>query len=188
MAKRKIKTTDNQEIVFSDPPLSVIKSLADLAPRHGTVIVERQDGEQLAIPYRELSYKRWWEIGRMVEDPAPLKAGQGHDDYAKDENGKLIKVYNVDWIAYEQARLDAANRRAHMRLAAFIDLPFEGATLEDRTAELIESVPNDIIQALSIAMHRMVAGSEARIESRAENFHANGGGNHGDLPEDALVG
>ena len=185
MAKRKLKTNVG-EIEFSDPPPLLVRNLSDLAPRTGNIIIERQDGEQLSIPYRELSYKEWWEIGRMVDDPMPLKPGQGADDFAKDENGKLIKVYNVDWQAHQRAQSDAFNRRVYLRLAAFIDLPFAGKTLDEKADELINTIPNDILQALSAAMHRMVTGGEARIESRADTFHSNGNSRYADMPTDGM--
>lgn len=166
----------------------LVRSLSDLAPRTGNIIVERQDGEQLAIPYRELSYKEWWEIGRRVEDPMPVKTGQEHDDYAKDESGKLVKVYKVDWYAYQREQSEAFNRRVYLRLAAFIDLPFPaGNTLEERADALISQVPNDVLQALSAAMHRMVTGGEARVESRADTFQPNGTAGISHLRKNGLV-
>ena len=177
------------------PPASVEKpakaivtalSLADLAPRRGTVIVERPDDQDdLAIPYKELTYKRYWEIGRMVDDPP------AHDgtpiDFTKDEKGELRHVYSINWTKYQQARQDVENQRMLMRLAEFVDLPFQSETLEGRAEELQTAVPHDVLKSISAAMATLTLGSESRVSARAAAFHGNGNGNNGNLPADGVV-
>lgn len=162
-----------------DKPAKVIvtaTSLADLAARRGRVIVQRPDDQDdLAIPYKELSYKRYWEIGRMVEDPPP------HDgaptEFHRDEKGVVHPAFTVNMTKFRQAQAEAENKRALMRLAEFIDLPIEGETLEERAEILQNTLPLDVVNALSAAMRQLTIGSESHVEARAAAFHANG--NHG---------
>lgn len=182
------KPNETSEAPLEAPKQPVLaRKLSDLAPRQGVVVVERPDGQDdLAIPYRELTYKRYWEIGRLVDDPLPLKVGQEHDDFAKDENGKLVKVYKVDWYNWQRERLDAENKRTLWRLVEFVDLEFEGATPEARIEELQNTLPNDIVQALTSALRGLVIGSESRVETRAGAFLVAGHRDNGSVPADGL--
>lgn len=161
-------------------------SLADLAPRRGTVIVQRPDDQDdLAIPYKELSYKRYWEIGRMVEDPPPHNGEP--TDFTKDEKGELRKVFSANWQEYQQALLDAESKRGLMRLAEFIDLQMEGETLEERGEYLQNSLPIDVLMALANAMKRLTSGSESRVEARAAAFRPGGNNSSNHLPANGVV-
>lgn len=188
MASRKKPSTMQKPPTPDTPQKQVITAttLADLAPRRGTVIVQRPDDQDdLSIPYRELSYKRYWEIGRMVEDPPPHTGEMV--DFTKNEKGEVKQVFSVDTLKYQQARADAENQRALMRLAEFIDLPIDGETLEARAETLQNTLPHDVMNALSAAMRQLTIGSEAKVEARAHSFQRNGNGHHGDLPAAGVV-
>lgn len=182
------KKPNMQKAATEKPTKAVVTatSLADLAPRRGTVIVQRPDDQDdLAIPYKELSYKRYWEIGRMVEDPPPNDGNP--TDFHRDEKGEIHRLFTINWTQYQQARLDAENKRVLMRLAEFIDLPIDGDTLEDRAETLQASLPHDVVNALSAAMRTLTIESESRVEARAATFRTNGNGNHAHLPADGVV-
>lgn len=159
-----------------------ITKLSELQPRTIDVVIERPNGqESIAVPCRELTYKRFYEIGRLVPDPIPQK-GEAPIDFAKDEKGELVKVYDVNWHAHRQAVAEAETRRTMWRLTEFVDLEFEATDIEDRINELENTLPNDVVQGLIIAMRSIVFGSEARVEERAASFHSNGHRNTNHLP------
>ena len=161
-------------------PHTVVTKLADLAPRTGHVLVERPNGEVIAIPIKELTYKRFWEIARLIPDPVRQKGDLV--EYYKDETGKIHEVYATSTAEYQKALVDANNLRVMWRLTEFVDLEFEGRTVEERVEELQNTLSVEIINALNAAMSGMMTESEARVESRSESFHTARPGDNGHLP------
>lgn len=184
MAKRKPQMQKPPPNGNTPPPRTMITKLSELAPRTGHVIIERPDGEEIAIPYKELTYKRFWEIARLVPDPVLPK--DNPVDFHKDEKGELRQVFSVNWQEYQQAKVDAESRRAMWRLTEFVDLEFESATVEDRIVELQDTLSNEIVTALLTAMSGMMHESEARVESRSESFHQNGHSHVAHLPTNGV--
>lgn len=159
--------------VTSNEPRRITK-LSELAPRTVDVVIDRPDGqESVVIPCRELTYKRFYEIGRLVPDPIPAIKPETMN-YTRNEKGDVIPVYETDWYAHKQAQADAETRRTMWRLTEFVDLEFESADIEARIEELENTLPNDVVQGLIMAMRTMVYGSEARVAERANSFHGNG--------------
>lgn len=164
-----------------------ITRLSELAPRTVDVVIDRPDGqESVVIPCRELTYKRFYEIGRLVPEPIPAIKPETLN-YTHTEKGDVIPVYNTDWYAHKQAVADAETRRTMWRLTEFVDLEFESDDVEARVSELENTLPNDVVQALVMAMRTMVYGSEARVEERASSFQRNGTSRNGDLSADGVV-
>lgn len=164
-----------------------ITKLSELAPRTIDVVIDRPDGqESVIIPCRELTYKRFYEIGRLVPEPIPVHTDEPID-FAHDEKKNLVKLYGVNWHEHNRAVAAAETRRTMWRLTEFVDLEFEATDIEARIEELENTLPNDVVQGLIMAMRTMVFGSEARVAERASSFHSNGTRHAVDLSANGVV-
>lgn len=170
------KPVNIQKKVAPEKPVEPrrITKLSELAPRTIDVVIERPDGqESVAIPCKELTYKRFYEIGRLVPDPIPAIKPETMN-YTRNEKGDVIPVYDTDWHAHQRAVAEAETRRTMWRLTEFVDLEFEAVDIDARIDELENTLPNDVVQGLVMAMRTMVFGSEARVAERANSFQRNG--------------
>lgn len=148
------KTTDNG----ASAPVR-LTSLADMPSLDIDVHISTGN-EALVIPCRELTYKRFQEIGRMVTEPEPKTVGAGPKG----------PIYSYSHPEYLQARQDAADRRLYLRLAEFVKLDIPGETLEARAAQLEDALSVAIVTKLAEAMQKTQSEGETRIEQRAVTF------------------
>lgn len=140
---------------------ATITKLADLERRHITVIVERDDDE-LEIPCKTLTWKRWQDLGVQVPDPAPPIFGV-------DRNGRPQPNYNDPTYLAEK---EAANtRRLYLRLLDFLDIDIPGDTPEARMTALQDTLEVGLVNRLASVMGQFAREGEARIETRAATFH-----------------
>lgn len=129
---------------------------------------ENEDGELepiiLEFKLKVPSFSRWNAIGGEVADPTPTPGGF-------DKQGRPIFDTN-NW-GYRTALNDAANERNVRRLAeAMLEPAIPGDSLPDKAQFLKENMaPGIISQLCTLLVSAAAKGGEARIASRANNFH-----------------
>ena len=113
----------------------------------------------IQIPCRAMTFKRYQEIGRMVEDPDPPYVA-----------GKQGKIYDFQDRAYLRAKEVAGEKRQYLRLAEFVQATIPGADLQEKADWMAEHMEAGILLALRRAMDGSMIGGVAHIEARAESF------------------
>lgn len=155
------------EMVEAKPKKRRKATLADVKPSF--LIVEMddvdEDGEPIVIEFkmRVLSYFRFNEIGKMVNDPSPATIGI-------DPSTKR-PLFDTNSADFRNRLNDAANERSILRLAeSLVEPEIPGDTLQEKTAWMKDNMPTAIVQQLIYAMGSTLTRGEARIKARADSF------------------
>lgn len=124
-----------------------------------------EDGEPVVIEFKlkVLSYFRFNEIGKMVNDPSPSTMGI-------DASTKR-PIFDTNSADFRNKLNDAASERSILRLAeSLVDPEIPGDTLPEKSAWMKENMPTAIVSQLINAMGSTLIRGEARIKSRADSF------------------
>lgn len=141
-------------------------TLDDMKPSFLVIEIDDtdEDGEPIIIEFKMkvLSYFRFNEIGKLVNDPSPATVGA-------DKQGRPI--FDTSSADFRNRLNDAANERSILRLAeSLVDPVIPGDTLQAQSAWIKENMPTAIVQTLIYAMGSTLTRGEARIKSRADSF------------------
>lgn len=155
--------TDEQA---DERPRIEVKSLKDIGRRDVTIEIEHRN-EILVFQAKTLTFKRFQELGRLVDAPQPPAMGV-------DANKRPL--YNLNDPGYKKQVDEAENRRGLLRLAEFLDMDIPGETPQEKADALAEALEQDVVISLFNAMWGTVVEGKARVEARAATFHRNGTG------------
>lgn len=157
---------DEIQIIETKPKKRRKATLDDVKPSF--LIVEMddvdEDGELVVIEFkmRVLSYFRFNEIGKMVNDPTPEAMGV---------DGNKRPIFDTNSADFRNKLNDAASERSILRLAeSLVEPEIPGDTLQEKAAWMKDNMPTAIVSQLINAMGSTLMRGEARIKSRADSF------------------